>query len=71
MEGGKTMSKDGINERIIKGIKECSADKDIANFLIELLYEEAEHAGSRRWWKDPCREKIEQYSKDWGESHED
>ncbi|QSQ10292.1 hypothetical protein H0A61_02693 [Koleobacter methoxysyntrophicus] len=63
------MSKDRINERIIKGLKKCSEDEDIINFLIELFYEETEHAGSW-WWKDVYRKKIILYSESWGENCE-
>ncbi|HEY8363041.1 MAG TPA: hypothetical protein VIK77_09185 [Tissierellaceae bacterium] len=60
-----------INERIIKGIKECSeGDKIIENFLIDLIYEEAEHSG--KWWKwmDKYEEKIERYVDNWSDAND-
>ena len=59
-----------INERILKGIRENSKNDDkLYEFLINLIYEEAEHPG-QWWWKDIYRKKIEKYSEKWGENNE-
>ena len=63
------MSKSGINERILTRIKEGDKDEEIINFLIDILYEEAEHSG-QWWWKETYKKKIEEYSKEWGENNE-
>jgi hypothetical protein len=64
------MSNGKINERILKGIREnCKNDEALSEFLINLIYEEAEHSG-QWWWKDIYRKKIEKYSEKWGDSDE-
>jgi len=63
------MRKDGINERILTGIRKSNKDDEIINFLIDILYEEAEHSG-QWWWKETYKKKIEEYSKEWGENNE-
>lgn len=65
MDSGK------INEKILKGIKKnCEDDEVLADFLIYLVYEEAEHSG-KWWWKDTYRKKVEEFSEKWGGSNED
>lgn len=52
---------DGINENIIKGIREsCGGDDVMAEFLIDLIYEEAEHPG-QWWWRETYNKKIKKY----------
>ena len=64
------MSIGRINERILREIRESSKnDEVIANFLIDLLYEEAEHPG-QWWWKNIYKKKIKQYSEKWGKINE-
>jgi len=63
------MGRGGINERILTGIRKSSKDDEIINFLIDILYEEAEHSGQWRW-KETYKKKIEEYSKEWGENNE-
>ena len=65
------MNGDRINEQIIESIREKSENsKAIADFLIDLIYSEAEHP--KQWkWKDTYRKKIEKYLKEWGENDED
>ena len=64
------MSHDAINERILREIRETSGgDEKLSAFLIELLYEEAEHAGQWRW-KETYKKKIELYSQEWGYENE-
>ncbi len=59
------MSNGKINERILKGIRENSKNDDtLSEFLINLIYEEAEHPG-QWWWKDDYRKMIEKYSEKW------
>ena len=65
------MGENRINERILTGIRESSGgDGKIARFLIDILYEEAEHP-NQWWWKEPYKKKIEEYLKEWGENNED
>ncbi len=64
------MSDSRVNEQIINCIREESKNnEDIADFLIELIYEEAEHSDYWRW-KDTYRKKIKEYSKKWSEFDE-
>lgn len=63
------MGKNGINERILTGIKKSNKDDEIINFLIDILYEEAEHSG-QWWWKETYKKKIKEYSKEWYENNE-
>lgn len=61
--GGSEMNK--INDKIIKEIDKHSTDKNIAEFLKELLFEEAEHPGM--WhYKKTYRKAIEKYSEEEG-----
>ena len=63
------MSRNGINERILEGIRKTSEDDQILNdFLIELIYKEVEHPG---WWRELYRKLIEKYSDEWGDENED
>ncbi|MHC1572701.1 MAG: hypothetical protein ACXQTL_08195 [Methanosarcinales archaeon] len=59
-----------INERILESIRENSeSDKVLENFLIELIYEEANHPG--QWhWKETYRKLIDKHLADWGEGDE-
>ena len=64
------MSKVKINDQILKEIKENSKDnKAIAEFLIDLLYEEAEHS-SQWWWKETYKKKVKKYSREWIDGNE-
>jgi hypothetical protein len=59
------MNNTKINEQIIDGIREhCVNDKIMEKFLIELLFEEAEHPG-QWWWKDTYKKNLEKYSAEW------
>ena len=59
-----------INEQILKCIRiNTKNDKVIEEFLIELIYEEAEHPG-QWWWKDTYKKKIKEYSEKWGGRNE-
>jgi len=59
-----------INERILESIRENSeGDKVLENFLIDLIYEEANHPG-QWWWKDTYRKLIDKYLADWREGYE-
>lgn len=61
------MSDGKINEAILKGIREnCENDEVISEFLVDLIYEEAEHPGGQWRWKDNYKKKIEQYSEKMG-----
>ena len=59
------MSEVKINERILEGIREYS-DKDeiIESFLIDLIFEEADHPG-KWWWKDTYRKRVDKFSASW------
>ncbi len=64
------MSDRSVNEQILNCIREeCKNNEDISNFLIELIYEEAEHSDYWRW-KDTYRKKIKEYSKKRSEDDE-
>jgi len=64
------MSKTKINPEIIKWVKEkAKSDEKISDFLLDLIYEEAEHAG-HWWWKETYKKKLEEYSKEWKEENE-
>lgn len=59
------MSKTRINPEIIKVVKgKAKNDDKISKFLLDLIYEEAEHSG-HWWWKETYKKKLEEYSKDW------
>jgi hypothetical protein len=59
-----------INEQILEGIRENSGGNEvIKNFLIDLIYEEADHPG-QWWWKETYRKGVDKYSADWRESDE-
>ncbi len=64
------MSKGGINEQILKCIKEiCKNDKKIENFLIDIIYKEAEYSG--HWhWKETYKQKIKEYLEKWSDDDE-
>jgi len=59
------MSSVKINERILEGItKNSGGDEVIKDFLINLIYEEADHPG-QWWWKDTYKKLIDRFSADW------
>jgi len=59
------MSSVKINERILEGITKNSVGNEvIKNFLIDLIYEEADHPG-QWWWKDTYKKLIDRFSADW------
>ena len=64
------MSKTTINEQIIKCIKKnCENDKDIEEFLMNLIYFEAERTG--QWqWRDTYKKMIRNHSVKWGNKNE-
>ncbi|MEM3485044.1 MAG: hypothetical protein QXI12_05435 [Candidatus Methanomethyliaceae archaeon] len=65
------MSNFKINERILKSIRESSkGDEAVERFLIDLIYEEANHPG-QWWWKDTYRKLLDKYSAAWRKSDED
>ena len=65
------MSSHRINEQILEALRENSnGDKAIADFLIDLIYEEAEHPGQWRY-KEVYRKKIKEYSEKWSSGDED
>lgn len=59
------MSNGGVNEQILNWIKKSAgSDKMVADFLVDLIYEEAEHPG-QWWWKDTYKKKIMEYCNKW------
>ncbi len=59
------MSSVKVNERILEGIREISkGDISIEGFLINLIYEEADHAGVW-WWKDTYKKLVDKFSDTW------
>ncbi len=59
------MSSVKINERILEGItKNSGGDEVIKDFLINLIYGEADHSG-QWWWKDAYKKLIDRGSADW------
>jgi len=58
---------DAINEDIIEQLKNKSKDdKQVKDFLVDMLYKEAENPPG--WWfRDTYKSKIEEYVKDWGD----
>ena len=64
------MSSVKINERILEGIRENSGgDEVIESFLIDLIYEEANHPGTW-WWKETYKKRVDKCSADWEEGDE-
>jgi len=61
------MVSDGrINEQILKRIKYNSrGDDNIASFLIDIIYTEAERPG-QWWWRETYKKKIKDYIENWG-----
>lgn len=51
----------GINEKILREIKENIEDKVLQEFLRELIYEEAEHPGLWQY-KDIYKKKLCKYA---------
>jgi hypothetical protein len=65
------MSNRKINPRILEKIRQNNEGDDaIAEFLIDLIYEEAEHPEGW-WWNRTYTKKVKQYSKKWGNADED
>ena len=59
------MSNIKINERILEAIKENSKDdRIIERFLIDLIYEEADHPGTW-WWKEIYKRKVNKLFSKW------
>ena len=52
------------SQKRLKEIKENSKDQVITEFLIDLVYTEAEHAG-QWWWKETYKRKIKEYFEKW------
>ena len=62
------MERGRVNERILEGIRRQSAgDRAISDFLIEVIYREAEHPSR---WKNIYRQAVEKSSKQWRETDE-
>ena len=65
------MSVRNINPQLVKSIKtNCGGDIVIEQFLVALIYEEAEHTGNWRW-KETYRKKIDEAIEKWEQSDED
>jgi hypothetical protein len=65
------MSSIKINQRILEGIAEHSdGDKVIEAFLIDLVYEEAEHPG-QWWWKEVYKKLVDRSAAAWEAGDED
>lgn len=59
-----------INEQIIRWVRENSKnDKMIEEFIIDLIYEEAEHSIKGNW-REIYKKKIKKYLKEQSESDE-
>ena len=60
-----------INPEILKKVRENSdGDQVVAEFIIELIYEEVEHRPGW-WWKRTYRKKVKAYSDMWRDRNED
>lgn len=62
------MKRANINPRIIKVVRLLSRDDHkIVDYLIDILYEEAEHMGKGKYWQysDCYKRKIQEYCEDW------
>lgn len=60
-----------INERILEGIRgSCEGDEVMRTFLIQLVYEEADHPG-QWWWKETYKKLVDEHSASWEERNED
>jgi len=65
------MSDGRINERILTCIaKNSEQDEAVRRFLLDIVYEEAEHPGQWRW-KEAYIKRVRQYSEERGGSDED
>jgi hypothetical protein len=65
------MSSRSIHPRIVRKIRQNNAgDKVIGDFLIDLIYEEADHSPGW-WWRKFYIQKVEQYSQKWRNKSED
>lgn len=60
------MSKGSISEHILKTIQQSTNDKVISDFIIELIYEEANHIEHWRF-KNSYNTLIEKYSELWSQ----
>jgi hypothetical protein len=57
----------GINKAILQAVSESTEDRIIKELLIDLLYTEAEHAGSKKWWwKEPFRDRVAEAAERYG-----
>jgi hypothetical protein len=65
------VAKPKISRHILEAIRENSKDSEcIRDFLIKLIYDEANHPGS--WWfKEPYKKKLEEYCNKWALENED
>ena len=60
-----------INEQILRKLRESMGDDDaIGDFLVDLLYEEAEHSG-QWWWTEIYKKKVARYAEKWESDNED
>ena len=60
------MTQGKVNDLIIKAIKENSQGDELINeFLINLIFEEAEHAGATWHWKQRYRNRISSDADKW------
>ena len=65
------MSERRINDQILKSIENiCKDDKQLNEFIKQLYYWETEHTG-QSWWKNPYKDKINDFSSKWEKSNED
>lgn len=65
------MSAGKINPQVVKKVRENSeGDEVVAEFLIDLIYKEAEH-GPGWWWSRTYRKKVKAYSNKWRDQDED
>ena len=65
------MSDAKINPKILTTIRQNSQGDDlVADFLKELVYEEAEHTPGW-WWRKTYRKKVKKYSNQWRGRNED
>jgi len=58
------MSKGSISEQILKAIQQITNDKAVRDFIIELIYEEANHIEHWRF-KSSYNNLIDKYSEMW------
>lgn len=59
-----------INPQILDKIRENSEGDDVvADFLVDLIYEEVQHSPGW-WWRKDYEEKVKQYSREWSSTNE-